>query len=177
MARRHVTEEAPEIAIPVTPMLDMTFQLLTFFIFTYHPLSVVEGQMDFTLPATGDAKARTQDQVDPDRPSDTDLSPKGALTVTIKAQPGSPPTGEIGHIKVQMPNGGRELSFNQPEELANYLKTIRDTKDLENKNDIQIQADSALKYARVIRVIDLCRSAKFEGIGFAPPEEQGAAKQ
>ena len=30
--------QAPvEVDIPVTPMLDMAFQLLTFFIFTYHP--------------------------------------------------------------------------------------------------------------------------------------------
>ena len=30
------------IEIPITPMLDMAFQLLTFFILTYHPTSVTE---------------------------------------------------------------------------------------------------------------------------------------
>ena len=30
-------QKTEEIEIPITPMLDMAFQLLTFFILTYHP--------------------------------------------------------------------------------------------------------------------------------------------
>jgi biopolymer transport protein ExbD len=175
MARRHASGNAQaEIELPITPMLDMSFQLLAFFIFTFHPAATIEGQMDFSLPATGDARAKQPDQVDMDRPSDTELSPKGALTVTIKTHPTNK-NGEISHINVQMPNGGRELPFNTPEEMAKYLETVRDS--LENKNDIQIQADSGLKYSKVIRVIDLCRAAKFEGIGFAPPPDQPTPKE
>ena len=44
-----------EIEIPITPMLDMAFQLLTFFILTYQP-APSEGQFSMNLlpaqPAT-----------------------------------------------------------------------------------------------------------------------------
>ena len=45
-----VEDTGPEL--PITPMLDMAFQLLTFFIMTYRP-SALEGHMDLTLPAAG----------------------------------------------------------------------------------------------------------------------------
>src|SRR5205823_44660 len=70
MARRRMAEPAPEIVLPITPMLDMAFQLLTFFIFTYHP-SALEGHMDLTLPAAGEAKAKDQKDIDP-KNSDTE---------------------------------------------------------------------------------------------------------
>ena len=44
-----------DVEVPVTPMLDMAFQLLTFFILTYHPMPA-EGQFVMNLlpasPAT-----------------------------------------------------------------------------------------------------------------------------
>ncbi len=39
---------AMEIEIPITPMLDMAFQLLTFFILTYRP-APSEGQFSMNL--------------------------------------------------------------------------------------------------------------------------------
>ncbi len=42
---------AESVAVPVTPMLDMAFQLLTFFILTYQPMpSEVQFSMNL-LPA------------------------------------------------------------------------------------------------------------------------------
>ena len=43
MRRRRFEEPEGEIVIPVTPMLDMTFQLLIFFIVTFNPNRIVEG--------------------------------------------------------------------------------------------------------------------------------------
>ena len=39
-----------KITLPITPMLDMTFQLLFFFIINFHPADL-EGQMDMALPS------------------------------------------------------------------------------------------------------------------------------
>jgi len=51
--RRKKSEES--LDVPITPMLDMAFQLLTFFILTYHPMPS-EGQFVMNLlpaaPAT-----------------------------------------------------------------------------------------------------------------------------
>ena len=39
-----------KIALPITPMLDMTFQLLFFFIMNFNPVDI-EGQLDAALPS------------------------------------------------------------------------------------------------------------------------------
>ena len=49
----------------ITPMLDLAFQVLLFFIFTYHPSQVEEGQMDLTLPDAAKAQAETPQQANP----------------------------------------------------------------------------------------------------------------
>ena len=52
---RHRPKTVDGVEVPITPMLDMAFQLLTFFILTYHPMPV-EGQFVMNLlpaqPAT-----------------------------------------------------------------------------------------------------------------------------
>lgn len=48
MSRRAGTDYV-EPDLPITPMLDMSFQLLSFFIMTFHP-SPTEGQIALTLP-------------------------------------------------------------------------------------------------------------------------------
>src|SRR5436305_10479948 len=102
MARRRHAEPAPGIVLPITPMLDMAFQLLTFFIFTYHP-SALEGHMDLTLPAAGEAKAKDQKDVDPTKSSDTELELPSQITVVVKGD--AQGLGEIGELLVQQPAG------------------------------------------------------------------------
>ena len=42
-----------KVQLPITPMLDMTFQLLFFFIVNFKGMSTatIEGQMDMALPS------------------------------------------------------------------------------------------------------------------------------
>ena len=49
MTRRRIEAPEGEILIPVTPMLDMTFQLLIFFIVTFNPNRLIEGFWDVTV--------------------------------------------------------------------------------------------------------------------------------
>src|SRR5689334_13375278 len=85
MAHKRKAESAPEVELPITPMLDMAFQLLTFFVFTYHP-SALEGQMELTLPAAGEAQAAKPEDVDPSKAPDTDLEVPSELTVVVKTR-------------------------------------------------------------------------------------------
>ena len=64
--KRHQTPGAPgvQLGLIITPMLDMSFQILFFFVMTYHP-SALEGQLEMLLPATGQAKADKIENVDP----------------------------------------------------------------------------------------------------------------
>src|SRR5438477_9504059 len=83
---RHLYHDEDQgVDMPITPMLDMAFQLLMFFILTYHP-SALEGHMDLSLPAAGEAKAKQEPEVDPSK-SDTELELPSQMTVIVKAAP------------------------------------------------------------------------------------------
>ena len=56
MRRRELkADKGPEVDLPIVPFLDMSFQILFFFIMNYHP-SALEGQMDLNLPAAGEGQ-------------------------------------------------------------------------------------------------------------------------
>ena len=61
MPRRKIKGD-DRIALPITPMLDMTFQLLFFFIINFNPADL-EGQMDMSLPSE-DITANTKNEAD-----------------------------------------------------------------------------------------------------------------
>src|SRR3974390_36629 len=50
MARLRSGPVDSKVDLPITPMLDMTFQLLAFFVLTFQPQSALEGRLEFTLP-------------------------------------------------------------------------------------------------------------------------------
>jgi len=155
--------------IVITPMLDMTFQLLFFFVLTFKPASAMEGKLEFSLPASGEARARTEADVDPNRPSDTELALKSQITVLLKAQRDGINDGVISAVVVQTPNG--ESDVRNLEGLARFLTNQRSSQDITNKDDIQIAAESKLKYAYVIDAMDTCLKAGFTRVGFAPPPD------
>ena len=64
--RAHETHTKPEL--PITPMLDMSFQLLAFFVITYKP-ATLEGSLSMSLPKPGSDTPAQQINSDPERPS------------------------------------------------------------------------------------------------------------
>src|SRR5262245_2700595 len=69
MTKRIKGDPAPEVSLPITPMLDMTFQLLTFFILTFNPQKLVEGQDLMAMPPV---EAKTPPKSQALRPEDVD---------------------------------------------------------------------------------------------------------
>lgn len=172
MARKLIADSAPEVVLPITPMLDMAFQLLTFFIFFYHP-SALEGHMDLSLPAAGEAKAAKPEQADPSQSSaDQDIELPSEMTVIIKTQQDASSDGSISQLAVQGRAG--ETVIQNTEALYKYLQKAR--QELTNRNDLKIQADSRLKYAYIMEVMDMCTRAGFTNIGFAPPPDLGTIR-
>ncbi len=53
--------------LPITPMLDMTFQLLAFFVMTFNP-APTEGQITLLLPLDGKSSSNLTVVADPDTP-------------------------------------------------------------------------------------------------------------
>lgn len=159
-----------EIELPVTPMLDMAFQLLTFFILTYHP-SALEGQMELNLPAAGSAKAESIDKVDPNSISESDLELPNDVTVIIKTKKDSINSSIPSQYAVEGRAGTHP--FTTLAELRAFLKKMQQSNEITNKDDVKIQADSQLKYVFVVEVMDACTAAGFKRIGFAPPPDLG----
>src|SRR4051794_5964424 len=99
MAKRHAQSGGPSgpvnLNIIITPMLDMAFQLLAFFIMTYHP-SALEGHIDGTLlpPAKFAIKGPAdKNQKKDDTPSVDDDEPKLTETLLVKVK--AVPKGQV----------------------------------------------------------------------------------
>src|SRR5262249_27722862 len=66
MFRRRKPREQAEVELPITPMLDMAFQLMVFFIFTYKTKAYPIDKPENLLPP----KSISQAAAKPDNPSD-----------------------------------------------------------------------------------------------------------
>jgi biopolymer transport protein ExbD len=164
MTTRRKPDSGPEPNLPITPMLDMAFQLLAFFVMTYHP-SDLEGQMDLSLPSEQVSR--------PDNPKDSTDAPvdqkpielPANLTVIVRTQMDDVNNGRISDLKLQDEAGSSPVE--SLEKLSAELKKQRET--VENKDNIKIQADGKLKWEAVIQVMDVCQQAGFKNISFVPP--------
>ena len=81
-------------------------------------------------------------------------------------------------VKVESINGGiGKLTLLEKEkrtEIADVKVLREELKKLHAQVDranIKIEADSTLKYAFLIEVMDACLAAKFHSVGFAPPPD------
>ena len=173
-----------EVSRVVTPMLDMVFQLLFFFIVAYDP-GRVEGQMDLALPIDKAQQTAAKDpkDIDPKQLGDPlDLQLEADLTVVVTTQRagiGQSSDGKISELKITdtkanveglaIPKklNARNESVPDFEILEKELKRLRE--GLSNKEGITIQADGPLHWANVVRVMDACRRAGFQDISFAAP--------
>jgi biopolymer transport protein ExbD len=171
-SRRRKEHDSTEVVLPITPMLDMAFQLLTFFIFTYHP-SGLEGQMDLSLPADAEKAAHKQEDVDPRSKTDKNLTLElpSDLTVFARTVPEGPYKGLLSALyvedrsgKVDIKNLDQNLS-----ELRAYLTKMRKT--VANKEAIKVQAEGKLRWEEFVRVMDACREVGFTNISFVPPPD------
>lgn len=147
----------PEVEVQVTPMLDMAFQLLTFFILTYSP-APVEGQFAMNLlpaaPALDAAAAPTE--VPPAGPVELPAALR-TLTTSLHATPG----GGLESIQI-----GENEPMNDLETLRAQAKAIFGAQD-QPFEQVLIEVDPRLQYAELMRVIDVFASLDITRISFA----------
>src|SRR2546423_5277174 len=158
MARRHKGDPPSEVVLAITPMLDLTFQLLFFFIVNYHP-SALEGQMDMALPAHSENKAEKQEDVSRAN-EELKMELPADLTILLKTQNGGEQTGMITQIVVRDRAGDTNITVDDKfEALEKYLAKAKE--GLTNKEDIKIEGDSRLKWYYIVKVMDVCKKAGF----------------
>jgi biopolymer transport protein ExbD len=175
-----------EVPLPITPMLDMAFQLLAFFIMTYNP-SDLEGQLDLGLPSDAEKAAHKKEDVNPMAKADKDPEPEfpSDLTISVRAVLGGDYAGNISSIFVRNISGAEtpikplrktavksgKVEDQEDQDLLDglgaYLEEAKAT--VTNKEAVKIQADGALKIRKVLRIMDVCRKHGFAKISFVPP--------
>jgi biopolymer transport protein ExbD len=149
-------------------MLDMTFQLLAFFVLTFHPQSAVEGKVEFGLPA--DPQARNTVPEPPAVPAEPDPAPdeETRLTVVVRSLRDGVSDGNISALLVQSPEG--EMAVRDLDELRRSLQQRRGDS---NKGQVRIAAEGRLKYGCLMDVMDTCIQSGFANVGFTTPPDWG----
>jgi biopolymer transport protein ExbD len=157
-SRRYRPGPPEEVAFPVTPMLDMAFQLLAFFIITFKPPSA-ETHLDLDLPATPVAlPAATQGNAQPTPARNVDTDLENDLLIRAEAD-------DLGDLKAL------KLGEARVADLATLGKRLRlYTQLLQGKPlRVRLVADDSLRYEPAARIIATCSAAGVAAIRLTPP--------
>jgi biopolymer transport protein ExbD len=172
-SRRKGKEPPSEVTLPITPMLDMSFQLLFFFISTFKLPTGMEGSMDLNLPSEATKAADKLANVDPTKSSeDAAVDLQSEITLSVQTQAQGADADGISNITVEETAG--KTSVPPPysrdlKELTDKLAEMHKTSDA--KQSVKIQGDAGLKWRGVVKVMDACRKAGFDNISFAQPPD------
>jgi hypothetical protein len=158
--RSHYEEEAfSQTAIFITPMLDMAFQVLTFFVFTYHP-TALEGQFSIGL-ATGEIGSTppTTTPTSAASPKITEIQP----TVTVIAR--ARPNGRLASLELIL--GGQKEDIRgsaerEDEPIEHLLAELEDKLWQHKKANpaetrLLLQTSPNLRWGESMRLIDSCK--------------------
>ena len=147
MSRRKKKHKGSEsVELNLAAMLDMAFQLLTFFILTFKP-SPVEGQINLKLPpplpvagVKGGEKAGSDDaNKDP-------VQNLNSLIISIFATP----SGRLATI------AGGEANVAGTTALDGRLKQVLGPESGASFDQVILQVASKLKYDELMKVVDVC---------------------
>src|SRR5262245_30619514 len=146
---RHRRRKQSDVELNLAAMLDMAFQLLTFFILTFKP-APVEGQVLLRLPPPEPVTGTVTGQKSGNEKENT--NPLKALnTLVISALANG--DGSLKQMAVgETPVGGLTALDRRLAELFADPGTGFD--------QVIIQVDSRLRYEELMRVIDVCTQQK-----------------
>lgn len=148
-----------KIHIDMTPMIDVVFQLISFFMFS---LKVVapEGDFDIRMPLGKSASTVVDDQQVP--------------PIRVKLSAG--PDGSLAGIAM---NGNPVADFNDlQKKVVSLVGRGRGPDSLADKTEVEMDCDYGLKYANVVRAITAVSGTVQDGqivelikkIKFTPPK-------
>jgi biopolymer transport protein ExbD len=155
--RRRRRKDDESVELNLAAMLDMAFQLLTFFILTFRP-SPIEGQIALNLPPPiavtnmQPLKAAGSNQAG----GEVSLPGLGTLIITIHAEP----NGELKSLVL----GARPLLRGalRPGDVALLDKELKDIFALSAStfDGIQLHVDPQLNYESFLELLDVCARQK-----------------
>lgn len=155
MRRRRHRRDQGSVEMNLAAMLDMAFQLLTFFILTFRP-APIEGQLALRLPPpvpTTKVQGATVDKQNPG--SEVQLDEE-----TLHLQVVADSFGEVKQVSLE-----NSATFPGPMNsgalrgLEQKLQTIFGLKEVPFDR-VQIAVDGELRYGELMKIIDLCSRQK-----------------
>jgi biopolymer transport protein ExbD len=186
------SSQGVQLGLIITPMLDMSFQLLAFFIMTYHP-SALEGHIPGSLVPPEDFAKKSKDnnpvpQENPLSVPEEELLPElqESITVKIKSiakgqETGALVEGSPAQIFLKTPQETEPQLIADPTQIftkdpVKDAMVILDSKlkdmiakGATKKTNLKIAADGDLRQQYVMQVYDTCKKAGFDKIHFVPP--------
>jgi biopolymer transport protein ExbD len=157
-APSHRKQPPQEVMFPVTPMLDMAFQLLAFFVLTFQAPSA-ETHLDLDLPATPLAlpgAPRGNAEPPPARRVDTDL--ENDLFVRVEAD-------DLGDLRsIRLGEAVVPDLTTLGDRLRRYVE-IMEGRPLR----VRLVADDHLRYEEAARVLAACSAAGVANVRLAEP--------
>ena len=140
-------DASPSVTLPITPMLDMSFQLLCFFVLTFHA-TPAEGQLAVRLPPA-------------------------ALVAEGPGQSDEPEIKDTYTITVSSVAGGVSIDLRGPTAVRPGLGSVAELKGALTGlskpagTTVIVEATADLPYARLIDVLDVCRKAGYDSVHIA----------
>jgi biopolymer transport protein ExbD len=164
--------EPPDVQLPITPFLDMAFQLMFFFLATFNPPSIKEGQVDLTLASAEAADVR---HPEPKNPKDEGPAVQDDLTINLRGYRDIPNRGLISALTVTTTAGNEELQGTVEERdnlLRQRLLALRPSGSTARAPVVRLSAESEVRWSQVFRILDICKGAGFS-ISFGRPPDLG----
>src|SRR5579864_5826574 len=181
--KKDISGQGVNLGIIITPMLDMAFQVLAFFIMTYHP-SALEGHFDVKMLPPEKVAAKGKEDTSKDPPTDAPPELTDVLLVQVKAvgkgqQEGTRTEGDPSRIELKRPEDtnpetiadlGADISYEDGlkklgAELKKFLEDPSHT-----KANIKIAPDPELKQRYTLALYDACKGTReaplFQNIQF-----------
>ena len=152
--RRHKRDQG-SVEMNLAAMLDMAFQLLTFFILTFRP-APIEGQLALHMPPPvplTKVEASTVDKSSLGDVAQLDLE-------TLHLQVTADETGDVGTVSVEKSPAMRgPVNTESLLMLEKKLQTIFGIQHIPFDR-VQIAVDGKLHYGELMKIIDVCSHQK-----------------
>lgn len=180
-----------QLGLIITPMLDMSFQILAFFIMTYHP-SALEGHIPGSLTPPEEYLKKSKDNLikppeDPLSLPEDKLDPAldDAITIRIKAsvagQSRKEGTPDQIFTRRKVDNddellAGSDVGDFDKDVLPRLEAKLKELAKKSQKANLKIAGDGGLEYQYMLKVYDVGKRAGFEKVHFVPPQIKSKLK-
>lgn len=154
MSRRRKRRQSDAVELNLAAMLDMAFQLLTFFILTFRP-APIEGQLAIKLPPPQPATDVLAAQPEQQEQAPTDGNAGTALqTLILTVNAGA--DGNMSQVRM-----GMGVVFNgqgTPSNLHQLRQRLKQVFSLRNGpfDQVLIRVDRQLHYQELMKIVDIC---------------------